>query len=192
MGTKLGNNLSQELAYMPNQQAKNNGRIIYLTGFISEQAAMEVNSQFIALQREDVTADITLIVDSYGGELFAAFSIVDMMDIITCDIRTICIGKAMSAGQFIFSSGTKGKRQITRNSRLMIHNPVVGYEGSMPDVEVEVEEMLLNRDMFIQHIADRSNLTFEQIKELITRNKYLGYEEAIELGFADSLITKIR
>ncbi|HSH50379.1 MAG TPA: ATP-dependent Clp protease proteolytic subunit [Bacteroidales bacterium] len=187
----MSNNMMQELV-IPAPQVKNNGRVIYLSGIITEQTALDVNAQLLSFQREDVMSDITLFIDSYGGELFAAFAIVDMMNIITCDVRTICIGKAMSAGQFIFSSGAKGKRQMTKHSRLMIHNPIVGYEGSMPDVEVEVEEMMLNRDMFIQHIANTSNLDFDEIKDLISRNKYLGYEDAIKYGFADSLVTKIR
>lgn len=172
--------------------SKNNGRILYLVGEINEMTAQDINVEMLRLQREDPLEDITLIVDSYGGDLFAAFAIVDMMNILTCDIRTICIGKAMSAGQFIFSSGTKGKRFMTKHSRLMLHNPSVGLEGSMPDIEIEIEEMQRSRDLFIGHIASCCNLQESDIKNLISRNAYLIPEQAIEMGFADGIIKRLK
>lgn len=171
---------------------KNNGRILYLSGSIDENTAQEVNIEMLRMQKEDPLEDITLIVDSYGGDLFAAFAIVDMMDIITCDIKTICIGKAMSAGQFIFSSGTKGKRFMSKHARLMVHNPIAGYEGSVPDIEIEIEELLKCRELFVTHIAGKSGNTPEFIKELINRNRYVDAEEAIKLGFADHYLRKIK
>jgi len=171
---------------------KNNGRILYLSGPIDENTAQEVNIEMLRMQKEDPLEDITLIVDSYGGDLFAAFAIVDMMDIITCDIRTICIGKAMSAGQFIFSSGTKGKRFMSKHARLMVHNPIAGYEGSVPDIEIEIEELLKCRQLFLNHMADKSGQTPEFLKELIDRNRYVDTEEAIKLGFADHIVRKIK
>lgn len=171
---------------------RNNGRIIYLSGGIDENIAQEVNIEMLRMQREDPLEDITLVVDSYGGDLFAAFAIADMMDIITCDIRTICIGKAMSAGQFIFSSGAKGKRFMSKHARLMVHNPIAGYEGSVPDIEIEVEELLKCRELFLTHMAVKSGNSVEFIKDLINRNRYIDTEEAIKLGFADQLITKIK
>lgn len=194
MKHKLCDDIQEDMIYMSGQaqHSKNNGRIIYLSGVITERTAVEVNSQLLALHRENLTSDITMIIDSYGGELFAAFAIVDMMNIISCDIRTICVGKAMSAGQFIFSSGTKGKRFMSRFARLMIHNPIVGIEGPVPDVEVEIEEIMETRDIFIKHISQCSKLSFDEVKDLVARNKYLGVDAAIKYGFADSVITKIR
>lgn len=132
-----------------------------------------------------------MIIDSYGGEMFAAFAIVDMMNIISCDIKTICIGKAMSAGQFIFSCGTKGKRFMSSNARLMVHQPIAGVEGSLPDIEVEIEELMRSRDNFVTQIARHSKLACDEVKELINRNAYLDATEAIDLGFADGILTRI-
>lgn len=177
---------------MMHPNPRNNGRVLYLTGEINENVAQEVNIEMLRMQREDPLEDITIIVDSYGGDLFAAFAIVDMMDIITCDIRTICIGKAMSAGQFIFSSGAPGKRFMSKHARLMVHNPIAGYEGSVPDIEIEVEELLKCRELFLQHMATKSNNTTEFIKDLINRNRYIDAEEAIKLGFADQILRKLK
>jgi ATP-dependent Clp protease protease subunit len=174
------------------QSTRHNGRVLYLSGEINEHTAQEINIEMVRMQREDPLQDITLIVDSYGGDLFAAFAIVDMMEMLTCDIKTICLGKAMSAGQFIFSTGTKGKRFMTKHARLMLHNPQAGMEGSVPDIEVEIEELQKCRDLFITHIADRSGNTYEEIKEMINRNKYLDANEAIAHGFADGICNRLK
>lgn len=174
------------------QSTRHNGRLLYLSGEINEHTAQEINIEMVRMQREDPLQDITLVVDSYGGDLFAAFAIVDMMEMITCDIKTICMGKAMSAGQFIFSTGTKGKRYMSKHARLMLHNPVAGMEGSVPDIEVEIEELQRCRDLFINHIADKSGNSYDMIKELIQRNKYLDASEAIRLGFADGILTRLK
>ena len=174
------------------QTSKNNGRTLYLSGVVNETVAQDVNCEMLKLQRDDPLEDITLIVDTYGGDMFASFAIVDMMELITCDIRTICIGKAFSAGQFIFSTGAKGKRFMSLHARLMLHNPVAGYMGSVPDIEVEVEEIQKSRDILVKHISSRSNLSPEEIKQLIQRNAYLDATQAIEMGFADAVITKIK
>ena len=174
------------------QSTRHNGRVLYLSGEINEHTAQDINIEMIRLQREDPLQDITIIVDSYGGDLFAAFAIVDMMDMLTCDIKTICMGKAMSAGQFIFSTGAKGKRFISKHARLMLHNPIAGMEGSVPDIEVEIEELQRSRDAFIQHIADKSDNSFDMIKDLIQRNKYLDANEAVQLGFADGICNRLK
>ncbi len=176
----------------PREATRNTGRIIYISGEITEHVAQEVNIEMIRLQREDPLEDITMIVDSYGGELFAAFSIVDCMDMVTCDIKTICLGKAMSAGQFIFSCGAKGKRFMAPHSRLMIHNPIAGYEGSVPDIEIEIEELQRCRDLYVKRVAKDSNLKPEDILQMISRNAYLDAEQAIEVGFADSVIKRMK
>ncbi len=178
--------------YIPQQSTRHNGRVLYLSGEINEHVAQEINIEMIRMQREDPLQDITMIVDSYGGDLFAAFAIVDCMEILTCDIKTICLGKAMSAGQFIFSTGAKGKRFMSKHARLMLHNPVAGMEGSVPDIEVEIEELQKCRDLFIAHIAEKSGHDPKFIKELIQRNKYLDSHEAIELGFADAIVNRLK
>lgn len=168
------------------------GRILYLAGEVNELTAQEINIGMVSLQREDPLQDITLIIDSYGGDLFAAFSIVDMMDMITCDIQTVCIGKAMSAGQLIFSSGKKGKRFMSKHARLMLHNPSAGMEGSVPDIEIEIEELQRCRSLFVDKTAEGSDLDRNEIMELISRNAYLDADEAIEKGFADGILKTLK
>jgi ATP-dependent Clp protease protease subunit len=184
--------MNKEMMMPVPQSTRHNGRVLYLSGEINEHTAQEINIEMVRMQREDPLQDITLIVDSYGGDLFAAFAIVDMMELLTCDIKTICIGKAMSAGQFIFSTGTPGKRFMTKHARLMLHNPIAGMEGSVPDIEVEIEELQKCRDLFINHIADKGGKTPEEIKEMINRNKYLDATEAIAHGFADHICNRLK
>lgn len=174
------------------QHTRHHGRILYLCGGIDEQTSMEINSELIRLQREDPLMDITMIIDSYGGDMFAAFSIVDMMELVTCDIQTICIGKAMSAGQFLFSSGAPGKRFMTKHARLMIHNPIAGFEGSVPDIQIELDEIQRCRTLFIDQISKGCKMSPLEIKSLIERTAYLDAEQAIEMGFADGLLKKIK
>lgn len=171
---------------------RHGGRILYLSGEINEHVAQEINIEMIRLQREDPLLDITLIIDSYGGDLFAAFSIVDMMEMLTCDIKTICIGKAMSAGQLIFSSGAPKKRFMSKHARLMLHNPQAGMEGSVPDIEIEIEELQRCRDLFVNQISKGSNLKKDDVLSLINRNAYLDAEQAIEMGFADGLLKLLK
>lgn len=170
---------------------RNNGRLLYISGEINELVAQDVNIELLKLQRDDPFGEVTLVVDSYGGELFAALAIHDMMKIMTYDIKTICVGKAMSAGQFIFSSGTRGKRYMSTHSRLMIHQPIAGTEGSVKDIEVEVEELVRQRDLILELISDNSKLSHAEVKDLIDRNVYLNAEEAIGYGFADHILTKL-
>lgn len=174
------------------EHTRHHGRVIYLYGIIDEHIAMETNIELIRLQREDPILDITMFVDSYGGDMFASFAIVDMMELITCDIKTICIGKAMSAGQYIFSSGAPGKRFMTKHARLMIHNPIAGVIGSVPDIEIEIEEIQRCRELFVKQLSKNSKLSEEEIINMIGRNAYLNIDQAIEYGFADSLIKKIK
>ena len=167
------------------ETTRHSGRIIYLSGEINENTSQEVNIEMVSLQRDDPLQDITLIIDSYGGDLFSAFSIVDMMEMLTCDIKTICIGKAMSAGQLIFSSGAKNKRFMSKHARLMLHNPSAGMEGSVPDIEIEIEELQRCRDLFVDQISKGSVLGRDEVLSLINRNAYLDATQAIEMGFAD-------
>lgn len=182
----------QQMMFPAPQSTRHNRRILYLSGDINEHVSQEINIEMIRLQGEDPLQDITLIVDSYGGDLFAAFAIVDCMEMLTCDVKTICLGKAMSAGQFIFSTGAKGKRFMSKHARLMLHNPVAGMEGSVPDIEVEIEELQKCRDLFIDHIAKKSDHTSEEIKDLIQRNKYLDAQESVALGFADGIVNRLK
>lgn len=184
--------MNQQMMMPIPQSTRHNGRVLYLSGEINEHTAQEINVEMVRLQREDPLQDITLIIDSYGGDLFAAFAIVDMMEMLTCDIKTICLGKAMSAGQFIFSTGTKGKRFMSKHARLMLHNPIAGMEGSVPDIEVEIEELQKCRDLFITHIAEKSGKTYDEVKDMINRNKYLDASEAISHGFADGIVNRLK
>jgi len=185
-------NNSMEFVERRREQTRHHGRVIYLCGMIEEQVSQEINIELIRLQREDPLQDITMIIDSFGGDLFATFSIVDMMEMITCDIQTICIGKAMSAGQFLFSSGTKGKRFMTKHARLMLHNPIAGMEGSVPDIEIEIEELQRNRDLFVKQISKNCKLSETEVLTLIGRNAYLDATQSIEMGFADGLIKRLK
>jgi len=163
-------------------------RFIYLNGDVDEEKAGIVNCGMLELQYADPMADITLVVDSYGGEMYSAFSIMDMMDLIQCDVRTVCIGKAFSAGAFLVINGTQGKRFMTKNSRMMLHNPIAGVEGNIQDIGLEVAEINLKKDELMGIVTNRSNLTFNEVKDMLDRNYYLDLNSAITKGLIDGVL----
>jgi ATP-dependent Clp protease protease subunit len=172
-----------------NNSSEEISRSIFLSGKIDECSCLTTNKRLVKLQEEDPLREITIIIDSYGGHVDSMFAITDLMDIIQCPIRTICIGKAMSAGAFIFTCGDKGRRFMTKNSRLMYHQISGGYRCTVIDVEIDVIETRRRQEIMVKEISEKSNLTEEQVKEMIDRDKYLSPEEAIEIGVCDEVIS---
>jgi ATP-dependent Clp protease protease subunit len=160
-------------------------RVIYCSGDVDEEKASIINCGLLELQYADPLQDITLIVDSYGGELYSTFSIMDMMSLIQCDVRTVCIGKAFSAGAFLVINGARGKRLMTKNSSMMLHNPSAGVEGNVKDIELEVKEINLRKETLMGIVSNGSNLSFSEVKEMMDRNFYLDANDAISKGLVD-------
>ena len=196
----------------PPQAPESDLRTINLYGDIVEQKASEVVSALLYLegnshtilpipeeeeskkQEEVVVArSISLIISTHGGVASDMFSILDIMDMIkerTCDIETFGIGKVMSAGVPILAAGTKGRRKVGRNCRIMLHNVLAGTGGTITSMENELEEIKWVQERYIECLANYTKLTKSKIKRLLKTQKdvYISAEEAIKMGIADEII----
>tara|TARA_A100001234_G_scaffold221263_1_gene236581 strand:- start:1538 stop:2278 length:741 start_codon:yes stop_codon:yes gene_type:complete len=184
-------------------------RIIPLIGDVSERMALEVISGLVTLRETgikkvlsdptDINSEIVekqlpieMIVSTFGGSALDMFGICDMMKVVEqdCPIITTGIGKVMSAGVLILASGTKGARQIGRNTRVMIHSIVGGTHGDMHSIENEVEEMKWVQERYIDVLASETDMTKRMIKKLLSKkvNIYLDAQQAVDYGIADIIV----
>ena len=203
----------QELLEMVAQKAEeaekeeddlNNMRSVGLYGDVDEERIAEVISALLTLQhvgkpKYDEEGELTeegkpikLYVSTYGGSADEMAALVDIMNVVKkdCPIETIGIGKVMSAGVLILASGTKGERYIGKNCRVMIHSVIAGNHGSLHNLENELTEIKKMQDIYLQSLADATNMTKKQLKSFMRRkqNVYLNAEEAIKLGIADKIL----
>ena len=204
----------QELLEMVAQKAEeaekeeddlNNMRSVGLYGDVDEERIAEVISALLTLHhvgKPKISDDgevvleegkpIKLYVSTYGGSADEMAALVDIMNVVKkdCPIETIGIGKVMSAGVLILASGTKGERYIGKNCRVMIHSVIAGNHGSLHNLENELTEIKKMQDIYLQSLADATNMTKKQLKSFMRRkqNVYLNAEEAIKLGIADKIL----
>jgi ATP-dependent Clp protease protease subunit len=169
----------------------NSERTIYLCGEITEGTTAETILRLMQLQTEDPRSDINLIVDSYGGDVYSAIAIVNAMDLITCDVKTLILGKAMSSGAFIFIAGKKGKRFMAPHSRLMLHQASTRMDGRVRDIKSNYEELTQLQTELNGMIAHRSNISCEELEELVNNDAFFSPERARELGFCDGILTSL-
>jgi len=165
-------------------------RIIYVSGPINEVCAQRVISDIIKYESSDPFSDILMFIDSYGGYCDSFLSIHDMMKMSRCDIATVCIGKAMSAGQMLLMSGTKGKRFITPNSRVMIHSLSSGMYGKIHELDNEMEEWKNIQSDLESFILQYTKISKKEIRDLMSKNSYLRSGQVLEYGIVDYIIKK--
>ena len=176
-------------------------RLVSLYGSIEEETVGDLCVDLLALRemitfsqrQEESDKTIDFIISTYGGEASEAFALYDIMRVVRkdCDIATFGLGKVMSGGVLILAAGTKGKRKIGKNCRLMVHSVVGTSHGSLYSLENEMEEVRWIQDRFINALAKETNMTVKYIKEDLFGKKmniYLSAEEAVELGIADEII----
>jgi len=185
-------------------------RTINLYGDITEQKGADVVAALLYLENTShspvlegptdpgstpivVARSIAMMISTHGGVASDMFSILDIMDMVkrrTCDIETFGIGKVMSAGVPILAAGTKGKRKVGRNCRIMLHNVMAGTGGTIFSMENELEEIKWVQDRYIETLANYTKLTPSKIKKLLKTQKdvYISAEEAIKMGIADEII----
>ena len=162
-------------------------RVIFLSGQITNELANLVVAQLIYLESKDPTKDISLYINSPGGEVTAGLAIYDTMRYIRCDVSTICIGMAASMGAFLLSSGAKGKRYALPNSEIMIHQVLGGSQGQASDVEIQTKQLLKIKRKLNQLLADNVGKKLEEIERDTDRDNYLSAEEAKEYGIVDQV-----
>ena len=166
-------------------------RFIYLSGSVDEDKAKDVIEKLLELQTADPMEEITMVINSGGGDIYSMFAITDMMDNIYTPIRTICLGTAQSAAAFIFTCGTKGRRFMTKHSSLMIHQVSGGAGGTTKDIDVQVREIKFLQNEMNEEITKRSDLSKNEIEKLIDRDFYIRPQQAIEYGLCDDIIKRI-
>jgi ATP-dependent Clp protease, protease subunit len=166
-------------------------RFIYINGEINEDKAKDVIEKLLELQAADPIEEITVIINSPGGEVYSMFSITDAMDMISAPIRTVCLGTSQSAAAFIFICGTVGRRFMTKHSSLMLHQVSGGVGGTAKDIDVTIKHIKGLQEEMVLEIADRSKLTVEQVKEFIDRDFYIKPHDAIKYGLCEGVLERL-
>jgi ATP-dependent Clp protease protease subunit len=164
-------------------------RIIFLTGQVEDHMANLIVAQMLFLEAESPEKDIFLYINSPGGVITAGMSIYDTMQFIKPDVSTICMGQACSMGSFLLTAGTKGKRFCLPNSRVMIHQPLGGYQGQATDIEIHAREILKVKARMNELMAQHTGQSLEQIERDTERDRFMTAEDAVEYGLVDSILT---
>jgi ATP-dependent Clp protease protease subunit len=163
-------------------------RIIFIGQDISDQLANIVVAQLLFLKMEDPKKDVHLYINSIGGYTSAGLAIFDTMQFLGCNINTYCIGQAASMGALLLTAGTKGKRYALPNSRIMIHQPYGGVGGTSADIAVQAKEIVEQKKLINQIMANSTGQTVEKIASDSERDFYLSAVQAKEYGLIDEVI----
>ncbi|GAB6072025.1 ATP-dependent Clp endopeptidase proteolytic subunit ClpP [Venenivibrio stagnispumantis] len=165
-------------------------RIILLGTPIDDHVANLIVAQLLFLEAEDPEKDIYMYINSPGGVVTAGFAIYDTMNYIKPDVVTICLGQAASMGAFLLSAGAKGKRYSLPNSRIMIHQPLGGFQGQATDIEIHAKEILRLKRMLNEYLAKHTGQPIEKIEADTERDYFMSAYEAMEYGLIDKVIEK--
>ncbi len=163
-------------------------RIVFLGEQVTDDLANLIIAQLLHLESDDPDKDVSLYINSPGGNAYAGLAIYDTMQFIKPDVQTICYGIAMSAGSLILTGGAKGKRMALPNSRILIHQPSGGFEGQSSDIEIHAKEILSLRSRLDDIYATHTGQTQEQIKDDMERDKFFQPQEAVSYGLIDRVI----
>jgi len=166
-------------------------RIVFVTDEIEDPMANLVVAQLLFLQNENADADISVYVNSPGGHITAGLAIYDTMQFVGCDVRTYCIGQAASMAAVLLAGGTKGKRFLLPNSRILIHQPLGGARGTATDIHIQAEEILRLRTRLNEILARHSGQPLERIEEDVDRDRFMSAQEAVQYGLADQIIASL-
>lgn len=163
-------------------------RIIFLGTAINDEVANTIIAQLLFLEKEDAKKDITMYVNSPGGQVTSTLAMYDTMQHIQADVSTVCLGMAASGGAIILMGGAKGKRFALKHSEIMIHQPLGGAEGQATDIAIHAEHIVKMKNMLNQLIADHTGKKLDQVKSDTERDKFLSSEEALKYGLIDKIV----
>jgi len=166
-------------------------RIVFLGTAINDQVANSVVAQMLFLDMENPKADIQLYINSPGGDVGSGLAIYDTMQYVQCDVSTVCIGRAASMGAVLLAGGTKGKRHTLPNSRVLIHQPWGGVQGTASDITIAAEEIVKAKKALIEILAGHTGQTIEKIERDTDRDYHLSAKEAVEYGLVDDVIETV-
>ena len=163
-------------------------RIVFLGTPVSDQVANLIIAQLLFLEREDPDKDINLYINSPGGVISSGLAIYDTMNLIRCDVSTICVGMAASMATVLLCSGAKGKRYALPNATVHMHQPLGGAQGQAADIEIAAREILRLQDKIRQIISDHTLQPYEQVARDTDRDFYLTPDQAMEYGLIDEVL----
>lgn len=166
-------------------------RIVFLQGEIYTGNANEVVMKLLYLQSENRRKDIHFYINSPGGDVAATLAIYDTMQILSCPVATYCVGQAASGAAVLLAGGTKGKRNVLPNARVMLHQPYGGVQGQVSDIEIQAEEILRYREVLNQILANHTGQPIERIAKDTDRDFFLGAEAAKNYGVVDEVLRKL-
>jgi len=163
-------------------------RVIFLVGQVEDHMANLVVAQMLFLESENPDKDIHLYINSPGGSVTAGMSIYDTMQFIKSDVSTLCIGQACSMGALLLTGGTKGKRYCLPHSRMMIHQPLGGYQGQATDIEIHTKEILTIRDKLNNVMASHTGRDLEEVAKDTDRDNFMDGDAAVDYGLIDAVL----
>lgn len=163
-------------------------RIIFLTGQVEDHMANLVVAQLLFLEAENPDKDIFLYINSPGGSVTAGMSIYDTMQYIKPKVHTVCMGQACSMGAFLLSAGEKGCRHVLPNARVMIHQPLGGFQGQASDIQIHAQEILTIKNKLNKILAENTGKDISVVEKDTDRDNFLSAEQAVEYGLADNIM----
>lgn len=165
-------------------------RIVFLGGPIDDDVANLIIAQFLFLEAEDPKRDITLYINSPGGHVTAGLAIYDTMQYIKPDVSTLCLGQAASMAAFLLAAGARGKRYALSNARILIHQPMGGFQGQATDIDIHAREILRLRQRLNELLAQHTGQPISKIQEDTERDYFLSGDEAKQYGLIDTVLLK--
>jgi len=165
-----------------------NERIIFLGTPIDDQVANLIVAQLLHLESEDPEKDISIYINSPGGNIYSGLAIYDTMRFIKPDVATMCVGVAMSMGSLLLAAGTKGKRASLPNSRILIHQPSAGFEGQSTDIEIHAREILKLRERIDEIYGEHTGKGAEEVRRDMERDRFFNAQQALEYGLIDRVL----
>ena len=163
-------------------------RIVFLGTQVNDEVANAIVAQFLFLQSDDPKADIHLYINSPGGSVTAGLAIYDTMQFVTCDVATYCIGQCASMGAVLLTAGAKGKRRALPNSRIMIHQPLAGMQGTAEEIMIHAKEFRNIKDKLNTILLRHTGHPFENVEEDTDRDRFMSAQEALDYRLIDEVI----
>ncbi len=164
-------------------------RVIFLVGPVTEASDNVIVAQFLFLESENSDKEIHFYINSPGGMVSAGLAIYDTMQYIKPSVSTLCVGQAASMGSLLLAAGEKGKRFCLPNSRIMIHQPLGGFQGQASDIEIHAKEILFLKDRLNEILAKHSGQSIQTIEKDTDRDNFLSAEDSVKYGLVDEVLT---
>jgi ATP-dependent Clp protease protease subunit len=164
-------------------------RVVFIVGPIEDYAANLIVAQLLYLESENPEKDINIYINSPGGSVTAGLAIYDTMQFVKPDVATMCVGQAASMGALLLAAGAKGKRYALPHSRVMIHQPLGGYQGQASDIDIHAREILKMKDTLNRILHEHTGQPLEQVEQDTDRDKFMSADDARDYGLVDAVLS---